>query len=222
MSTVLMTTVPTSVDGQLIERVETTRLLGTDLHQNLNWKNDSDSKITSCYSTISVLKKLKHLAPFQLKKQLAESLILTKIDYNDVVAYPVNECLLKRLQKVQSSATGFVLNRFASTKDDLKLGWLLIHERRQFNLLKLAHKATHNPHWPTQLKLEQYVPARTLRSSSTFNVHCNFASTSFRHSAATLFNSFPANIRESHHFSDFLYKSKYFLKTKAQDRLDYS
>ena len=76
-----------SVDGQLIEREETTRCLGTDLHQNLNWKNDSDSKTTSCYSTISVLKKLKHLAPFQLRKQLAESLILTKIDYNDAVTY---------------------------------------------------------------------------------------------------------------------------------------
>ena len=210
-----------SVDGQLIERVETTRLLGTDLHQNLNWKNDSDSKITSSYSTMSVLKKLKHLAPFQLRKQLAELLILTKIDYNDVVTYPANERLLKRLQKVQSAAAGFVLNRFASTKDVLKLGWIPIHERRQFNLLKLAHKAIHNPHWPTQLELEEYVPARTLRSSSTFNVHCNFAPTSFRHSAATLFNSLPANIRESHHFSGFLYKAKSFLKTKAQDRLDY-
>ena len=148
-----------SVDGQLIERVETTRLLGTDLHQNLNWKKDSDSKITSCYSTISVLKKLNYLAPFQLRKQLAESLILTKIDYNDVVTYPANERLLKRLQRMQSAAAGFVLNRFASTKDALKLGWLSSHERRQFNLLKLAHKAIHNPHWPTQLKLEQYVPA---------------------------------------------------------------
>ena len=261
-----------SVDGQLIERVETTRLLGTDIHQNLNWKNDSESKITSCYSTISVLKKLKHLAPFQLRKQLAESLILTKIDYNDVVTYSANERLLKRLQKVQSAVAGFVLNRFASTKDVRKLGWLPIHERRQFNLLKLAHKTSHNlhwptqlnleqyvpagtlrrqfnllklahktshnphwptqlnleqyvpartlrrqfnllklahktshnPHWPTQLNLEQYVPARTLRSGSTFNVHCNFAPTSFRHSAATIFNSLPANIRESHHFSDFL------------------
>ena len=36
------------------------------------------------------------------------------------------------------------------------------------------------------------------------------------------FNSLPANIRESHHFSDFLHKAKSFLKTKAQDRLDYS
>ena len=139
---------------------------------------------------------------FKLRKQLAESLILTKIDYNDVITYPANERLLKRLQKVQSAATGFVQNRFASAKDVLKLSWLPIHERRQFNLLKLAHKAIHNPHWPTQLNLEQYVPARTLRSSSTFNVHCNFAPTSFRHSAATLFNSLPANIRESHHFSD--------------------
>ena len=131
--------------------------LGCDL--NLNWKNDPDSKITSCYSTISVLKKLKHLAPFQLRKQLAESLILTKIDYNDVVTYPANEHL-KRLQKVQSAAAGFVLNRFASTKDVLKLGWLPIHERRQLNLLKLAHKAILNPHWPTQLKL--YVLATLL------------------------------------------------------------
>ena len=116
--------------------------------------------------------------------------------------------------RVLPSAT--LESRLPTPDDVLNFGWLPIHERRQFNLLKLAYKAIHNPHCPTQFKLE------TLRSSSTFNVQCNFVQTSFRHSAATLFNSLPANIREPHHFSDFLSKAKSFLTTKAQDRLDHS
>ena len=108
------------------------------------------------------------------------------------------------------AATKKDLKRFAKTKDNLKLGWLPIHERRQFNLLKLSYKAIHNRHWSTRLKLNQYVPARTLRSGSTFKIQCNVVPTIFRHSAATLFNSLPANIRESHHFSDFLSKDNRF------------
>jgi hypothetical protein len=63
-------------------------LLATTLHQNLKWNDDVNKKISSCYATLSVLKKLKHLAPFKIW-QLAECLVLSKIDYNNVVSSPV-------------------------------------------------------------------------------------------------------------------------------------
>ena len=36
--------------------------------------------LSSCYGSLAVLRKLRHLAPFLLRKELAESLVLSKID----------------------------------------------------------------------------------------------------------------------------------------------
>ena len=65
---------------------------------------ETDSKISSCYGTLSVLKKLKYLAPYNARKHLAECLILSKIDYNDIVSDTIADYLVKRLQRVQLAA----------------------------------------------------------------------------------------------------------------------
>ena len=78
--------------------------LGTEVHENVNWKRERNSKISSCYGTLSVLKKLKHLAPYNARKHLAECLILSKIDYNDIVSDTIADYLVKRLQRVQLAA----------------------------------------------------------------------------------------------------------------------
>ena len=58
-------------------------------------------------------KKLRNLAPFRVKKQLAESLILSKLDYASTVFYPLPECQQKLLQRVQNVCAGYVLGRYA-------------------------------------------------------------------------------------------------------------
>ena len=78
-----------------------------------------------------------------VKKQLAECLVQSRLDYNSSVLEPLPVYLMKRLTRVQSSAAGFVTNRYATEKDVIKLGWLPLQERREHNLLKLAHKALH-------------------------------------------------------------------------------
>ena len=67
-------------------------------------KRETDCKISSCYGTLSVLKKLKYLAPYNVRKHLAECLILSKIDYNDIVSDIIADYLVKRLQRVQLAA----------------------------------------------------------------------------------------------------------------------
>ena len=64
-----------SVNGKQIEQVSTFPLLGTQVHQNLKWNNEINSKISICYRTLVVVRKLKHLAPFAVRKQLSECLI---------------------------------------------------------------------------------------------------------------------------------------------------
>ena len=43
-------------NGKSLQRVLTFRLLGTEVHENVNWKRAINCKISSCYGTLSVLK----------------------------------------------------------------------------------------------------------------------------------------------------------------------
>ena len=98
------------------------------------------------------LKLLKRYTPYKLRKT-AESLTLSKIDYGSVVFQNVPKFLIKRLQKVQTISAGYVLNRYAKECDVIKLGWLPIIERFEFNTTKLAFKALYCPEWPDYLPL---------------------------------------------------------------------
>ena len=58
-----------SANEKEFERVSTFRLLGTQVHQNLNWIDEINIRISSCYGILSIIRKLKHLAPFNFRKQ---------------------------------------------------------------------------------------------------------------------------------------------------------
>ena len=176
-----------TANGQMLERVTTTRLLGTELQQNLVWNSGTNTKISSCYAMLSVLRKLKNLAPFQVRKQLAKSLILSKLDYNDTVTFSIHDYLVKHLQCIQLAAAGFVIGKYANLQDILKLGWLPVPERQQFHMAKLAFQSVSYSSWPKQLKTEQYVPARDLRSSKEFKLCSNYITGTFKHSASRVF-----------------------------------
>jgi len=59
---------------------------------------------------------------------------------------------MKRLQKIEFAAASFVYGRYVNNIGDiLKLNWLPVKERRDFNLLKLTFKALYFIQWPTYL-----------------------------------------------------------------------
>ena len=84
----------------------------------------------------SLLQKVKHVAPYNLHKTLAESLVLSKLDYCDTVLYPLTNVGLKRLQKCQNAVGSFVLGKYVQDRENLeKIGWLPVKERRDLHLL---------------------------------------------------------------------------------------
>ena len=104
-----------------MERTETCKLLGVAINEHLKCENHVKMITSSCYGTLSILKKLKNVAPFRLRKQLAESLVLAKINYGDQVYTPLTVMLQKRLQRVQFAAASFVIGHYVkSIKDILK------------------------------------------------------------------------------------------------------
>ena len=100
----------------------------------------------------------------ETKTSLAQSLVLSKLNFNDTVTYSLPAFLQKKVQRVQNAAVSFSLNRFFSEKDVLDVGWLPTLECTQ-NILKLVPKALHKDTWPSSLALIRHNPGRELRSS---------------------------------------------------------
>ena len=183
-----------TANGKVLERSTTIKLLGTHIHQHMQWTQHVNKVIKSCYGTISVLRRLKSIVPYSVRKQLVESLLFSKLDYNDAVFTPLPVYLIKRLQRVQLAAGGFVLGRYVNEKDLLKLKWPPISERRDHRLACLAHRTLYSTDWPAYLQVKQYLPARTLRSSEALQLTVPKEAGTFQYTCAKVFNSLPKDI----------------------------
>ena len=206
------------IKGKKMERTETCKLLGVTINRYLKWENHVKTIKSSCYRTSSTLMQLKTATPFCLRKQLAESLVLSKIDYCDQVCTPLTVILQKRLQRVRFAAASFVTGHYVkSTKDILKLGWLPIEERRDFNLLQQVFKALNSETWPDYLKLNVRENKRELRLNGTKSLEVpKKESGKFQDNAARLFNSLPETIRNCSNYDTFLCLSNKFLINSAE------
>ena len=59
-----------------LERSSSTKLLGVHFDEHLKWKEQRLTQLSSsCYAVLAVLRKLRHIAPFHVRKNVAESLI---------------------------------------------------------------------------------------------------------------------------------------------------
>ena len=54
--------------------------------------------LSSCYGVLAVLRKIRHLAPFNVRKQLAKCLVLSKLDYCNTIFHPLHEYQIKRFR----------------------------------------------------------------------------------------------------------------------------
>ena len=119
------------------------------------------------------------------------------LSYNDIVGHPIPGYLIKRLQRAQLAAAGFVLGRYSHMLVLMKLEWLPIKERRENQLLNNVFKALHYNDWPLYLKLDIHNPTWTLRSSKETTLKIPLESGTFQDSASDVFNSLPSAARNS-------------------------
>ena len=210
---------PVSISSNILEYV-VCKLLGVYFHENLKWDEQVKAICKSCYGTIRILKKIKNFTDFKLRKQLAESLVLSKLNYCDTVFYPLPDFLLKRLQRLQFAAASFILGRYVNTTADLlKLAWLPLKELRDYSLLKCAYKAIYFDNWPVYLKLQLVQPVRNLRSTIAPRLVTPLTTNTFQYSASKIFNSLPAEIRDCLNYKQYCALCKNFLQERAVSSL---
>ena len=61
-----------------IERIKSCKLPGVHINEHLKWDDHIKHTVSGCYATLSIQRKLKYLAKYELRKQLAETLISSK------------------------------------------------------------------------------------------------------------------------------------------------
>ena len=180
-----------AVSGYKLERIKSCKLLGVHINEHLKWDDHIKHAVFRCYATLAILRKLKYVAKYELRKQLVETLILSRLDYVDLVFYPLPQFLLCRLQRVQFAAASFVLGHYVKNfRDVLKIGWLPINERRDLNLLKSCFKALHNTEtWSDYLKIIKQECLKELRSSNSIRLVVPTENSNFQDNASKLLQS---------------------------------
>ena len=98
----------------------------------------SEIFLKNSYSTLKILKKIKRYTSCQTRKHLIESLILSKIDYYNVLFKELPKYQIRRVNKLKQACAGFVKYKYGELKDITDLNWLLSEERIGFVLMILV------------------------------------------------------------------------------------
>ena len=203
---------------EVIEQVDEMKILGVIFDKHLTWKPHIAKIIKDCYSTLKTLKLIRRLLPYNVRKQLATSLVLSKMDYSNVLLNDIPQYQINKLQKVQNAAAGFVLNRRANINDVIKLKWLPVKERINYAIAILIFKALHDPNSPSNIKVKLKEDRRFLRNQVANvgpKIECFDRVKTFQESAALVFNDLPKQIRESLSLDSFKNKTKNYLYDRA-------
>ena len=162
--------------------------------------------------------KIKSIRKFLTKEAtevLVLSLVISHLDYCNVILYGITQCELGKLQRIQNMCAKLVLNRnwHDSSKQALyDLHWLPIKTRIDFKILTYMYNCYvgNSPQYLIEL-LSIKVSKRTLRSSESsvgcytvpYNKNKIFSDISFSTVGPKLWNELPLSLKQSESVSTF-------------------
>ena len=205
-------------NGKSIKQKPTAKLLGITFDCNLNWNEQINIITKLTYGVLRVLKTFKRFTLFTTRKCLAESLVLSRINHCSVVYNQMPKYLVKRLQRVQNCAAGYVLGRYGNAVDVVNLNWLPILEGIEYNISKLIYQGLNDKNWPSYLPVEIVTQKRTLRSNNSGPCVDHGEKHTFQDQAKNAFNKLPFNIRSNESKIIFNRQAREFYKDKALAR----
>ena len=201
-----------------LERVTSWKVLGIKLQENLNWNEHINTVVSDGYSTLRTLRKIKRVTSYHIRKNLVESLILSRIDYGNVIYKNITLTQLSRLQRLQNSAAGYVIGRYAKVNDVISLKWLPIKERIEFAFAKMSFKALNNDSWPEYLPLMKHERLENSRNKNKF-VSRSYEKSTFTEESAIIYNDLPVSIHNTKTYSEFSSRTKSYFLDKALARV---
>lgn len=203
-----------------IKPAATIKSLGVVLDQHLSFNQQVDGVCKSCYFHIRALRHVRDSLPDDVARMIAVSIVTSRLDYCNALYAGMSSVNFNKLQRVQNTLARVVLKRRKFdhiTPSLVELHWLPIRQRTTFKVATLTYKLLHSsqPHYLSN-SLHFYHPERNLRSSdqkllSVTRTRTVTASRGFKHSAVSVWNSLPFDIRNSDSLFSFRRQLKTFL-----------
>ena len=156
--------------GAEVKTSEVVRDLGVHLDSRLQLESHVQNTVRSGYAHLSKISRIRRHLTTEATKSLVQSLIISRLDYCNILLYGLPDFLLSRLQRLQNHAARLISGKRKHehiTPVFVALHWLPIKQRVIYKMLLLTFKALHGlaPAYISEL-LSSYNPCRALRSGS--------------------------------------------------------
>ena len=208
-----------------VDAVPSARNIGLILDNKLTMEDHIKSVCKSSYMHLRNIAQVRTYLTEDATKTLMHSFVISKLDNLNALLYGLPDCLLRKLQLVQNQAAKLVARK---RKQDhvtpilITLHWLPVQQRIYYKVLLLAYKCIHGlaPSYLCSL-LEEYQPARSLRSSSQYLLKekkgrlKTYGDRAFSVAAPHLWNSLPVELRSCQSIDSFKRSLKTFLFKEA-------
>jgi len=165
-----------------------------------------------------VIRYLKRSASYRLRKRLAETLLLSKLNYCNSLFFDQSACKTDKLDRVLKRIASFVTSNYCTKEDVIKLRWLPTKQNCEFSVLKLAHKSIHKENFPNYLKgMRLNQPTRsTRREEERLKLfQTSVSKKTFAGKGSRLMNELPQNVRLNADYNGFSFSVKTFLLDKC-------
>ena len=179
--------------------------LGITFDQRLSFEKNVNKIMSSCYSELRKLYRIKHYLSLEWRKIAVQTLIISRLDYCNAILLASNIKEISKLQRVQNAARRFVFNlrKYESCREfRYNLHWLPVAQRIDFKILTYVHKIVYNLNVPLYLKslvLLQYKYNQT-RSENKWKlkspkVKNSYGSRAFSFLGPKKWNALPSHLR---------------------------
>ena len=221
------------LDDTCIRFVDSAKNLGMIIDSVLNFQEQIEKLVKSCFMTIRKLSKVKYYLSQMQLQTLVSSLIFSKLDYCNSLYYGLPEYTIKKLQHVQNCAARLVSETCLVWKNKIpynssldhvyhSLHWLRIKFRIIYKVLLIVHNCLHDNAPEDISALISYATSqRSMKLKETRT--CNsYGDRAFSHIGPKLWNLLPNEICEEHDQMEFKKKLKSFLMTRGDEYVEWT
>ena len=87
--------------------------------------------------------KHQHIYTYEIRKSLTEALVLSELDYCNIVYVQITMYLIRRLQGIRNTTAGYEFDRYYATICDvINFYWVLIKQHIELNTIKLIYQSS--------------------------------------------------------------------------------
>lgn len=158
------------IGGTTISSARVVKSLGLHIDNQLKFTDHINKICQTTFNGFKLISPYKNLLDIRSKRLLTDALILSHLNYADIVYGPCLSCVDKyRLQKIQNFCVRYIYSIPRDTHITpfvRNLGWMKMHERRFHHFIKLITKIRlHNePHYlQNKISIRSSVHDRNLR-----------------------------------------------------------